>query len=88
MKIELEKESKLAFSKYKKSMRTCIVTSVLGVSSLIAGSTILNNNINALAEPVGLIGASLGLFTFSSIKVFSTRTVLYTLFLAYLKERQ
>ncbi|MEC7618461.1 MAG: S1 RNA-binding domain-containing protein, partial [Bacteroidota bacterium] len=66
MKIELEKESKVAFSKYKKSMRTCIVTGVLGASSFIAGSTILNNNINALVEGFGLVGASIGLFTFSA----------------------
>ena len=64
MKIELEKESKVAFSKYKKSMRTCIVTAVLGASSFIGASAILNNNIYALAEAGGLIGASLGLFLF------------------------
>ena len=88
MKIELEKESKVAFSKYKKSMRTCIVTGVLGASSFIAGSTILNNNINALVEGFGLVGASIGLFTFSAIKAYSTDKVLYTSFLAYLKERK
>ena len=88
MKIELEKESKVAFSKYKKSMRTCIVTAVLGASSSIAGSTILNNNINALVEGFGLVGASIGLFTFSAIKAYSTDKVLYTSFLAYLKERK
>ena len=88
MKIELEKESKVAFSKYKKSMRTCIVTNVLGASSFIAGSTILNNNINALVGGFGLVGASIGLFTFSAIKAYSTDKVLYTSFLAYLKERK
>ena len=88
MKIELEKESKVAFSKYKKSMRTCIVTGVLGASSFIAGSTILNNNINALVEGFGLVGVSIGLFTFSAIKAYSTDKVLYTSFLAYLKERK
>ena len=88
MKIELEKESKVAFSKYKKSMRTCIVTGVLGASSFIAGSTLLNNNINALVEGFGLVGASIGLFTFSAIKAYSTDKVLYTSFLAYLKERK
>ena len=88
MKIELEKESKVAFSKYKKSMRTCIVTGVLSASSFIAGSTILNNNINALVEGFGLVGASIGLFTFSAIKAYSTDKVLYTSFLAYLKERK
>ena len=88
MKIELEKESKVAFSKYKKSMRTSIVTGVLGASSFIAGSTILNNNINALVGGFGLVGASIGLFTFSAIKAYSTDKVLYTSFLAYLKERQ
>ena len=88
MKIELEKESKVAFSKYKKSMRTCIVTGVLGASSFIAGSTILNNNINAWVGGFGLVGASIGLFTFSAIKAYSTDKVLYTSFLAYLKEKK
>ena len=88
MKIELEKESKVAFSKYKKSMRTCIITGVLGASSFIAGSTILNNNINALVGGFGLVGASIGLFTFSAIKAYSTDKVLYTSFLAYLKEKK
>ena len=88
MKIELEKESKVAFSKYKKSMRTCIITAVLGASSFIGASAILNNNIYALAEAGGLIGASLGLFTFSLIKANSTDTMLYTSFLSYLKKRK
>ena len=36
MKIELEKESNVAFSKYKKSMRTYVVTAILGASSHVA----------------------------------------------------
>ena len=87
MKIELEKESKVSFSKYKKSMRTCIVTGILGASSYIAGSAVLYNNINALAEAGGLIVASVGLFTFSLIKLNSADKVLYTSFLSYLKEK-
>lgn len=88
MKIELEKESKLSFSKYKKSMRTCVVTAILGASSYVAASAVLYNNINALAEAGGLIVTSVGLFTFSLIKVNSADKVLYTSFLSYLKERQ
>ena len=58
MKIELEKESNVSFSKYKKSMRTCVVTAILGASSYVAASAVLYNNINALAEAGGLIVAS------------------------------
>ncbi len=88
MKIELEKESKVSFSKYKKSMRTSVVTAILGASSYVAASAVLYNNVNALAEAGGLIVASVGLFTFSLIKVNSADKVLYTSFLSYLKERQ
>ena len=88
MKIELEKESNVAFSKYKKSMRTYVVTAILGASSHVAGAAILNNNIYALAKWGGLLGASLGLFTFSLIKANSADKLLYTSFLSYLEERK
>ena len=88
MKIELEKEYKVSFSKYKKSIRTCVVTGILSASSYVAGSAVLYNNINAFAEAGGLIVASVGLFTFSLIKLNSADKMLYTSFFSYLKKRK